>query len=179
MKKCFFLTVLSIILLFTSSASAQESVSVQIKNVGEQIVLLLKGTSSKQTIDTDMDVMFKKVYDYMVGAGIKPSGPPLSLYYTEPGPQWKIAVAVPVAKETKTPKANEAVQLVTLTGGKMASVMHTGPYEKLGDAWTKFSKWVQSNGYSPAFPAREIYRIGPEKQPNPAKYQTQLLWPVH
>ena len=179
MKKHFFLTVLAIILLFTSSVSAKQSAPVQIKNIGEQTVLLLKGTSTRETIGPDMGAMFGKVYAYMSGAGIQPAGPPLSLYYTEPGPQWKIAVAVPVAKETGTPKASEPIQLITLAGGKMASAMHMGPYKKLGGAWNTFSQWVKSNGYYPAGPAREIYLVGPEKQPDPAKYQTQLLLPVH
>ncbi len=179
MKKHYFLIVLAIMLLLTSPVLAQQSSPVQINNVGEQTVLLLKVTSTKETIGQDMGAMFGKVFAYMGGAGIQPAGPPLSLSYTEPGPQWKIAVAVPVANETGTPKANELIQLITLAGGKMASAIHTGPYEKLGDAWNMFYQWVQSNGYYPAGPAREIYLVGPEQQPDPTKYQTQLLWPVH
>ena len=110
----------------------------QIKNVGEQTVLLLKGTSTKETIGQDMDAMFGKVFACMNGAGIQPVGPPLSLYYTEPGPQWKISVAVPVANETVLPEVNEPIQLIILAGGKMAFTIHTGPYEQLGDAWNMF-----------------------------------------
>ena len=157
----------------------QDSAKVQIKNVEEQTILLLKGTSTKETIGQDMGAMFGKVFTYLDSADIQPAGPPLSLYYTEPGPQWKIAVAIPVANETKAPNANEPIQLITLAGGKMAFAIHTGSYEQLEDAWNIFFQWVQSNGYYPAGPAREIYLVGPEQQPDPAKYQTQLLWPVH
>ncbi len=157
----------------------KHSAQVQIKNVGEQTVLLLKGISTKETIGQDMEAMFGKVFTYIDGAGIQPLGPPLALYYTEPGPQWKISVAVPVANETVVPEVNQRIQLITLAGGKMASTIHTGSYEQLGDAWNMFYQWVQSNDYYPAGPAREIYLEGPEQQPDPTKYQTQLLWPVH
>ena len=113
MKKYFFLTVLATMLLFTSLVLAQQPAPVQIKTVGEQTVLLLKGISTKETISQDMGAMFGKVSAYMGGAGIQPAGPPLSLYYSEPGLQWKIAVAVPVANETGTPEANELIQLIT------------------------------------------------------------------
>ena len=40
------------------------------------------------------------------------------------------------------------------------------------------SAWVQKSEYRPAGPGREVYLLGPPQESDPAKLQTELLWPV-
>ncbi len=59
-----------------------------------------------------------------------------------------------------------------LSGGPMASVMHMGPYYKVGGAYEALREWMTRNGYNPAGPCREVYVVGPGQTMNPADYKT-------
>ncbi len=71
-----------------------------------------------------------------------------------------------------------AIESTTLPGGKMVSTIHIGPYEKLKDTWNALSDWMKKSKYYPAGPGREIYISGPPQESDPAKFRTELLWPV-
>ena len=165
----------AVILLLDVSALAREELQIKVKNVPPQTVLLLKGKSSVEKIGHDMGAMYEQVYGYLERKGIGPAGPPIALYFSEPGPEWIIAVAVPVPEGTP---GQGAIESTTLSGGKMVSAMHIGPYEKLSDSWETLSAWVKKKEYQPAGPGREVYLLGPPQEKDPAKFRIELLWPV-
>lgn len=165
----------AVILFWDIPASAKDELQFQVKNVSPQYVLLLKGKSSVQNISQDMGSMYSKVYGYMDTKTINPVGPPIALYFSAPGPDWEIGVAVPAPKGTL---GQDAIVSTTLPGGKMVSTMHIGPYEKLNESWNALSDWMKKNSYNPAGPGREVYLHGPSQESDPAKFRTELLWPV-
>ena len=165
----------AVILFLDVSALANAELKFQIKNVSPQYVLLLKGKSSLQNIGQDMGPMYGKVYGYMGAKAINPVGPPIALYFSEPGPDWEIGVAVPAPKGTL---GQDAIVSTTLPGGKMVSTMHIGPYEKLNESWNALTDWMKKGDYKPAGPGREVYLIGPSLESDPSKFRTELLWPV-
>jgi effector-binding domain-containing protein len=165
----------AVILFWDIPASAKEELKFQVKNVSPQYVLLLKGKSSVQNIGQDMGAMYGKIYHYMGTKTINPVGPPVALYFSAPGPDWEIGVAVPVPEGAG---GQGAIEATTLPGGKMVSTMHIGPYEKLNESWNALSDWIKKNKYNPAGPGREVYLHGPSQESDPAKFRTELLWPV-
>ncbi|MEX1329727.1 MAG: GyrI-like domain-containing protein [Desulfobacterales bacterium] len=167
--------VVAVILFWDIPSSAKEELKFQVKNVSPQYVLLLKGKSSVQNIGQDMGAMYGKIYDYMGTKTINPVGPPIALYFSAPGPEWEIGVAVPVPAGTG---GQGAIEATTLPGGKMVLTMHIGPYEKLNESWNALSDWIKKNKYNPAGPGREVYLHGPSQESDPAKFRTELLWPV-
>jgi effector-binding domain-containing protein len=169
------LVITAVILLLGVSALASAELKFQIKNISPQYVLFLKGKSSVQNIGQDMGAMYGKLYDYMGTKTINPVGPPIALYFSEPGPEWEIGVAVPVTEGTG---GQGAIEATTLPGGKMVSTMHIGPYEKLHESWNALSDWIKKNKYNPAGPGREVYLLGPSQETDPVKFETELLWPI-
>ena len=167
--------VAAVILVLDVSALANAELKFQIKNVSPQYVLLLKGKSSVKNIGLDMGSMYGKIYGYMGTKTINPVGPPIALYFSEPGPEWEIGVAVPVPEGTV---GQGTIESTTLPGGKMVSTMHIGPYENLDESWNALSDWMKKSKYNPAGPGREVYLLGPPQESDPAKFRTELLWPV-
>jgi effector-binding domain-containing protein len=159
----------------TAPSMAQRELQVTVKEVSPQTVLLLKGESSLETIAKDMGAMFEQLSNYMQERGVKPTGPALSLYYTEPGPDWEIAVAVPVSEDAT---GKDPVELTKLPGGNMLSTIHEGPYEKLGETWEAFSSWVKNSEHKLSGPTMEVYLECPPQESDPDKFQTELLWPI-
>jgi effector-binding domain-containing protein len=123
-----------------------------------------------------MGSLYGRVYTYMTTKKINPTGPPIALYYSEPGPDWKIGAAVPVPEGTA---GQGDIYSIVLPGGKMASTIHMGSYDKLGESWSALSDWIQKSHYKPAGPGREVFLVGPPQESDPAKFRTELLWPVN
>ena len=174
MKRVLFF-IAAVFLSLNASTLLNAELKFQIKNVSPQYVLLLKGKSSVQTIGQDMGSMYDKIYGYLETNTINPVGPPIALYFSEPGPEWEIAVAVPVPDGTM---GQGAIESTTLPGGKMVSTMHIGPYEKLNESWSALSDWMKNGKYNPAGPGREVYLLGPPQESDPVKFRTELLWPL-
>ena len=68
-----------------------------------------------------------------------------------------------------------ASQLPDATVGR--TVYH-GPYEGLGAAWREFEAWITSEGYTTAANLWECYVAGPESNPDPATWRTELNRPL-
>ncbi|MCP4297367.1 MAG: hypothetical protein GY786_17330 [Proteobacteria bacterium] len=60
----------------------------------------------------------------------------------------------------------------------MVSALHIGPYEKLSESWNASSDWIKKSNYNSAGPGREVYLLGPPQETDPARFRTELLWPV-
>jgi effector-binding domain-containing protein len=56
--------------------------------------------------------------------------------------------------------------------------VYHGGYEGLGDAWGEFGTWIEANGYTPAADLWECYLAGPESNPDPANWRTELNRPI-
>jgi effector-binding domain-containing protein len=61
---------------------------------------------------------------------------------------------------------------------KVARTVYHGPYEGLGDAWGEFMEWIEANGHTPAPDLWECYTAGPESNPDPAAWRTELNRPL-
>ncbi len=56
----------------------------------------------------------------------------------------------------------------------VARTVHHGSYEGLGAAWEEFDAWIVANGHTPAPDLWECYLAGPESNPDPAAWRTEL-----
>ena len=57
---------------------------------------------------------------------------------------------------------------------KVARTTYHGAYEGLGEAWGEFEEWIKSQGLNEAEDLWEVYLVGPESGPDPAKWTTQF-----
>jgi len=65
-----------------------------------------------------------------------------------------------------------------LTATTVARKVFHGPYEGLGAAWGQFDAWVRAQGQTPAPDLWECYVVGPESNPDPATWCTELNRPL-
>jgi uncharacterized protein YndB with AHSA1/START domain/effector-binding domain-containing protein len=61
---------------------------------------------------------------------------------------------------------------------RMARTVHRGGYEKLGEAWGDFEKWMKAHGHAPEPDLWERYVEGPEAGPDPGAFRTELSRPL-
>ncbi len=63
-------------------------------------------------------------------------------------------------------------------GGKVARTIFHGDYPGLVGAWGELDSWISSRGLKPAADLWEVYLVGPEADPDPAKWRTELSRPL-
>jgi effector-binding domain-containing protein len=116
--------------------------------------------------------------------GTEPAGPPFIKYNViDMARELQVEAGVPVA----APVAGDGqVRAGTLPGGRYAAVTHVGPYDQLVPAVRRLLDWAQGQGLtwdkqdSPEgqrWGCRlEIYPVNPAEQPDPAKWETELVF---
>ena len=65
-----------------------------------------------------------------------------------------------------------------LPAAMVARTVYHGPYEGLGPAWAEFDAWIAAEGRTPAPDLWECYVAGPESNPDPATWRTELNRPL-
>jgi effector-binding domain-containing protein len=65
-----------------------------------------------------------------------------------------------------------------LSGGPVATVTHSGPYEKLPEAHAAIQQWIEAQGLLAAGPPWEIYTTDPADYPDPQDWKTDVFWPL-
>lgn len=149
---------------------------VQTKDVPEQPVLMVRKQTTMDGVGDAMGAAFGELMAYMGRAGIIPTGPPMCVYaegfdQEQGGEMW---VCMPVAPGAS---GEGSVEASVLPGGKMATTVHKGPYDTIGQAYGALVGWVQEQGYRPAGPMRDVYLTDPDQVP-PEEYLTEIQWPV-
>lgn len=107
------------------------------------------------------------------------SGSCLCLYhdgeYREEGADFE--PCMPLARKLD---AGEGIDVRELPGERCVTLIHRGPYERLGRAYERVFAYVRERGYTVRLPTREVYLKGPGMifKGNPEKYLTEIQVPV-
>ena len=65
-----------------------------------------------------------------------------------------------------------------LPAAKVARATYTGPYSGLRHAWREFGERAKAQGLKPAGGIWECYVFGPESNPDPSSWRTELNQPL-
>jgi len=85
-----------------------------------------------------------------------------------------IEVCVPIAE--RIPETDE-IKCYELSGGKMAGVIHKGPYETSGSVYERLFAWLLENGLELNGPIREAYLNDP-REVAPEEILTIIYAPI-
>jgi AraC family transcriptional regulator len=150
---------------------------VRIEQLPEMRVAFVRHTGPYE----DTDVAYEQLMAWAGRRGLlKPPVTVFGIAYDDPtvtAPdklRYDAALAVP---GDLTPEGEIGMQ--TLPGGKYAVTAHCGPYETLGETYTRFcGEWLPLSGHELlAGPALEFYRNSPQDTP-PEKLLTDIYMPL-
>ncbi|MHB8895570.1 MAG: GyrI-like domain-containing protein [Candidatus Geothermincolia bacterium] len=151
------------------------SEDIVIKELPPQTVLSVRSTVSMDELPAFFEKAFLKLFPYLAGLGEAPSGPSVALYHGEPTVE---AVDVEVCVPTSTLlEGSGDVVARELDGGRFASIMHAGPYDRLNVTYEVLATWIADSGYESDGPSREVYQVG-VGQAEPDGYLTEILFPI-
>ena len=107
--------------------------------------------------------------------GIAPAGAWFSHHFAMHPDTFDFEIGVPVASPV-TPAGR--VRPGSLPGGQVARTVLHGNYDGLGAGWGEFLGWIADNGHQGAPDWWEVYVQGPESEPDPATWRTELNKPL-
>src|SRR6185436_115344 len=80
-------------------------------------------------------------------------------------------ICLPVATPVEP---TNRVRAGCLAAANVVRSVYTGPYEGLGEAWGELMGWIAANGLKARPDLWERYLSGPESNPDPATFRTEL-----
>jgi len=125
----------------------------------------------------DLPTLFGKIYggimQYLGELGEQPTGMPFAAYYNMDMQNLDVEIGFPVARKLA---GKGEIQASEFPGGKLASVMHVGPYDQVGPAYEALTQWIKDHGYQATGVAYELYYSGPETPPQ--EIRTEIVFPL-
>ncbi|WP_226990736.1 GyrI-like domain-containing protein [Methanosarcina acetivorans] len=143
---------------------------VTIVELSPQLVLGIRKTGAYREIP----VMLHRICEFAVRKNIPITAYPVFLWHettveeaqkADEEENADIEVAFPISDFVEM-TGNEEIRAYELPGGKMAKIVHKGPYEESILTYEKLFSWITENGKRITGPVREVYLNDPrEVQP--------------
>ena len=125
---------------------------------------------------------YGRLYGWLAERGLTPIGMPRAVYVTDPllvdevQAVWELQAPV-VDSVSESEPDETGLGVKRLPPSKVASELHKGPYETLGDTYRSLMRWIEEQGLTVAGPYTEIYFTDPN-QVGPENNLTEVLVPV-
>ncbi len=119
------------------------------------------------------------VFTHVMEHGLPMAGPPI-VRMVEVTPAFlTLEGGIPLAEAADEPPADTGIQAGWLHAGTVATTIHVGPYDTLGEAHVAIERWIDAEGAKVAGAPWEVYLTDPGEVPDPADWQTEVLWPIN
>ena len=149
---------------------------IELRELTPRWIASSQGTCTPGEIgDTLTKVLLPRVYRFLAARSIPPAGPPMAVYDEFSADRVVFAGGVPVGA---TFEGDDEVQPRQLPGGRVAVTRHVGPYSGLSAAYAAIQEWARAGNYRLGTPSWESYPMPPGGEPDPAKWVTEVYWPI-
>jgi effector-binding domain-containing protein/ribosome-associated toxin RatA of RatAB toxin-antitoxin module len=140
-----------------------------VKYIGERI------SGNINEIGPAMGNAYRSIFGYISKHNIKVVGQPFSISYGVDNELIDVLVALPIKNEIKSADGYETG---VLGAGHAAMISHFGNYVNLPATYQIITNWMKKQNYEMAGKSWEVYVTDPESEPDTAKWETQVYYPV-
>jgi effector-binding domain-containing protein len=147
----------------------------QIVQTAAQPAAIIRITVPRSEIQTVMGPGYQELMATVAAQGITPTGAWFTHHLNMDPETFDFELGVPIAAPISAVGRVTAGQL---PAGTVARTVYHGPYEGLGDAWASFDTWISAEGHTPEPNLWECFVAGPESNPDPAAWRTELNRPL-
>ena len=136
----------------------------------EQPTAVVRGRAAPATISDVLGRTFGAVARVAAEQGRQLTGPPFARYRSMDESGWDIEAGFPVDAPVDP---DGQVEPSTLPACRAARLVHTGPYDTVGEAWSEASAWLVAHGYAATDAPWESYL----DEPGVEQPRTLILMP--
>lgn len=148
----------------------------RIEKVQRTPVASIRKKIKMQDIGRELAHMLPAVMQHLNSVNVAPAGAPFTRYYGDVRqPLVEVEAGIPV---TEAIKGKDEVHPGELPAGRVATTWHIGPYHELSKSYARLEAWMKQQQLEPDGAPWEIYWTDPGLEQDPAKWRTQILWPV-
>lgn len=147
----------------------------QITQTSAQLTAVIRLTIPRVEIRNVMGPGISELMAAVAAQGIAPAGPWYTHHLRMDPEIFDFEIGVPVTAPVAPAGRVVPGQLPATT---VARTVYHGPYEGLGPAWGEFMAWIEEKGHKQAPDLWECYVLGPESNPDPAAWRTELNRPL-
>lgn len=147
----------------------------QIAQTAAQLTAIIRLTIPREEMRTVMGPGIRELMTAVTAQGIALTGPWFTHHLKMDPQTFDFEIGVPVAAPVV---AAGRVKPGQLPAARVARTVFHGGYEGLGSAWSELDVWIKANGHTPAPDLWECYVAGPESNPDPATWRTELNRPL-
>ena len=140
-----------------------------------QAAAVIHLTVSRSEIRVVIGPAYEELVREVNKQGFVPSGPWFTHHLRFPEGKFDFEIGFPI--EGKILPAGR-VKPGILPAVTVARTVYHGGYEELAKAWAEFDSWIEKAGYIPAGDLWECFAVGPESNPDPKTWRTELNRPV-
>jgi effector-binding domain-containing protein len=147
----------------------------EIVEIEPETALVMSGEVPFAELVDFFTAAFTATAEAAVDAGVELAGPPVGYYPTTPTDIVTIEAGFPVSGPVES---TEEVHPLVLPAGRAVVAMHVGPYDTLGETYEAVMAWMREHGLQPVGPMWECYVTDPGENPDPATWETKIVWPI-
>ena len=147
----------------------------QIAQTSAKLTAIIRLTIPREEIRNVMGPGIAELMAAVAAQGIAPAGPWFTHHLRMDPDSFDFEIGVPV---TAPVAAVGRVKAGQLPAAKVARTVFHGAYEGLGAAWGQFDAWIAAKGHTAGPDLWECYVAGPESNPDPATWRTELNRPL-
>jgi len=129
-----------------------------------------------ETIGPTFGEVYGKIGTYMATNKIEAAGMPMSVTLEISDTEWNDNVAIPCNADAATPSGDIIVG--TTMGGKTLKGIHLGDYNKLPESHAQMMAYMKYKSLEFSGDGYEVYETDPTNEPDTAKWQTILFYPL-
>ena len=147
----------------------------QIVQTAAQAIAVIRLAVPREEIQKVMGPGLGELMAAVAAQGVATTGPWFTHHLRMPAEVFDFEIGVPVPRPV-APAGR--VTAGHLPATKVARTVFHGAYEGLGAAWAEFDAWITAEGHTPGPDLWECYVAGPESNPDPATWRTELNRPL-
>ena len=136
---------------------------------------VIRLTIPREAIGAVMGPAIGEVTSVLAAQGVPATGAVFSHHFRMDPDFFDFEVGIPVEGIVTPSGRVKEGKLLAVTA---AHTVYHGPYEGLGAAWGELHAWADSRQLARAADLWECYLSGPESDPDPATWRTELVQPL-
>lgn len=148
---------------------------IQLRRIEKTPVLFVRKETPVSGIGVALGSAYTAIWPFAERHGIHPNGAPYARYLSVTPERAVFEAGVPVP----TPLEGEGeIESGELPGCEAAVTMHIGPYDAMEPAYEAVRAWIREHDRAEGGAPWEVYHSDPASEPDPAKWRTEVVWPL-
>lgn len=146
------------------------------KEVVPVLAFSIKDSCTMDNFSAKFEEIYGAINEYMHKMKVEQSGYPFCVYYTwNPEGVTVFEAGIPISKSVN---GKGRIILSELPGAKVLMVSHFGPYESIDGAHNAIDKYMKEKNKVCNGSPWEVYVTDTRKEPDTAKWETQVYYPI-